>query len=165
MSVNRELQLTSNVSLAADCGGTLGRRTLASSREINNQVVHPVVSTLPRGGSRRVSYPHNTYSSTTSSFTLPSIIAMPESSAWQDICRWEFCPEHGDDDEEEDFDQTIMAHSDDVVDGRRYMIGDTDADDSTDDAEAEEDASRSSVISQQDRDNKVILLSSSAAGE
>ena len=29
---------------------------------------------------------------------------MPESSAWQDICRWEFCPEHEDDDDDDDID-------------------------------------------------------------
>ena len=31
-----------------------------------------------------------------------SVSAMPESSAWQDICRWEFCPEHEDDDDDDD---------------------------------------------------------------
>ena len=29
---------------------------------------------------------------------------MPESSAWQDICRWEFCPDHEDDDDDDDID-------------------------------------------------------------
>ena len=37
-------------------------------------------------------------------FISSSFPAMPESSAWQDICRWEFCPDHEDDDDDDDID-------------------------------------------------------------
>ena len=41
---------------------------------------------------------------TTPQTLFPYVLAMPESSAWQDICRWEFCPDHEDDDDDDDID-------------------------------------------------------------
>ncbi len=60
--------------------------------------------------------------------------AMPESSAWQDICRWEFC--------EEEFEMESEDAEDDK--GRSSSPG--------------------SEVIQQDRDNRVILLKSSTTG-
>jgi len=68
------------------------------------------VDTLKRHSSYVHSYVNRSYTNTYSScgsFKLPSVIAMPESSAWQQICRWQMAEaERGTG--EEEFDDTLI---------------------------------------------------------
>lgn len=76
---------------------------------------------------------------------------MPESSAWQDICRWDFSRGGLNEDDEDD--------DDNLEDG---FPEDDDDEDVEEEEEEDEDAGSTagSGITQQDRDNKVILLAS-----
>ena len=100
--------------------------------------------------------------------------AMPESSTWQDICRWDFQEEE---EEIEEEDPELLDDEDDDDD----ILDDDDSFDSSQEGDLDQEeqqlasarprlirdddlTSTLSEISQQDRDNKIILLSSSTTG-
>eukprot|EP00093_Oithona_nana_P012657 12657.XXX_801249_803805_1 [CDS] Oithona nana genome sequencing. len=211
---NRELELTSNCTIPE----LSGRRNFSSSGSDFSS--SPASSTMPlpdfHQHSHQQHHSHvnrsytNTYSSC-SSFKLPNIIAMPESSAWPDIRRWEL-QQNGEEilfDEEMEEEEEVVVHNelyvsenemeeDEIVpigsgSGEEAEVevlprGSTRASScnrsslhlghsssSTDFTlrvarmEEEEDSSEErqshiSGISQQDRDNKTILLRQAASG-
>lgn len=122
----------------------------------------------------------NTYSSC-SSFKLPNIIAMPESSAWPDIRRWGELHNNEDDFDEEDeghLEAAVVVHNELYVsEGEEdgiHSAGSVEPDYNLQVASVvqeelveEGDSDRQSHmsgISQQDRDNKTILLRQAASG-
>ena len=93
--------------------------------------------------------------------------AMPETSTWQDLCRWELSDEH-----EEDFDAEYEEYEEEeprsIMSRRQLTRVDEDSssldeeeeeDDDEEEEEGEEEDSDQGY-GQQDRDNKVITLSS-----
>ena len=91
---------------------------------------------------------------------------MPEIATWQDLVKWDFPMEEG---EEDDFDDSFMEITEDTAESglpsSSYEASQANGnigDDENDESASSDD--NSSAITQKDRDNKVILLVSTTTG-